>query len=156
MVCNFKFISGKRELGPNGGKNFHPFYNKLINAPRTIDEIKYCESKGMVDLISACVNQVDKKVADEAIKALVRMHSIEKLATIAMGPHTRLSMKALEELNIMAKKNMSQDFKNEAIKAIHDVATGAEQVETRIIAERMLVYLGAKKDEDNPDTVSDL
>jgi hypothetical protein len=156
MVCNHKSPGRKRELGPNEGKNFHPFYNKLMNAPRTIDEIKYCESKGMVDLIAVCVNQVDEKVADEAIKTLVRMHSIEKLAVIAMSPHPRLSIKALEELDTMAKKNIGHDFKNEAIKAIDAVSTGAEMIENRIIAERMLVYLGAKKNEDNPDFIDTL
>ena len=146
----------ERGPGPNEGKNYNPFYSKLMNAPRTIDEIMYCESKGMVDLIAVCVNQVDKKVADEAIKALVRIHSVEKLTIIAMSPHPRLSRMALDELDIMAKKNMGQDFKNEAIKAIDAVATSAEIVETRIIAERMLVYLGARKDEDNPDPIGTL
>lgn len=156
MVCNYRLSGKKRELGPNEGKNFDPLYEKRMEAPKTIEAIRACENKGNVDLIAICAIQVKNDVADEAIKALVRMHSIEKLAVIAMSPHQRLSIKALDELDIMAKRNVSQDMKNEAIKAIDAVATGAEMFENRIMAEKMLVHLGARKEDETPSCIDAL
>jgi len=156
MVCNYRLHEKKRELVPNKGKNLDPLYEKRMGTPKTIKELRDCESKGNVDLIAICAIQVKNDVADEAIKALVRMHSIEKLAAIAMSLHQRLSIKALDELDIMAKRNVSQDMKDEAIKAIEAVATGAEMFENRIIADKMLVYLGAKKDDEVPSCIDAL